>query len=67
MLNAFLLETGKLFANVQGRNEGDTIPRAPNHCGRLRKVPIMSQVFSSIDIYRVHMLPKDLRFEHGVA
>jgi len=28
-LNAFLSETGKVFANVQGRNEGGTIPRAP--------------------------------------
>jgi len=25
-------ETGKLFANVPECNEGDTIPRAPNHC-----------------------------------
>jgi len=32
----------------QGRNEGGTIPRASNHCGGRRKVPIMSQVISSI-------------------
>jgi len=34
-LNAFLSETGKLFANVQACNEGSTILRAPNHCGRM--------------------------------
>jgi len=32
-LNAFMSETGKLFANVPERNEGDTIPQAANHCG----------------------------------
>jgi len=41
---------------LQGRNEGErgAIPRAtsrhgaPNHCGRRRKIPTMSQVLSSL-------------------
>jgi len=28
--------------------QGGAIPRAPNHCGRRRKVPTMSQVLSSM-------------------
>ena len=62
MLNEFLSETGKLFANVPGRNEVGTIPGAPDHyrgaeslwvapddCGGGRKVPTMSQILSSIE------------------
>jgi len=36
-----------------------------NHCMGRRKGPTMSQVLSSI--YTVHLLPKDLMFEHGGA
>jgi len=48
--------TGKLFANVQGRNEvgerGAQFPGrritmgAPNQCGGRRKIPTMSQAIS---------------------
>jgi len=37
-----LTETGKLFANVQERNEGGQIPPAPNHydgAAWLRRAP----------------------------
>jgi len=56
----------------QGRNEGeqgDTIPRAPNHYGGAellrgrRKARTMSQVLSST----AYLFPKDCRFKHGDA
>jgi len=39
-LNALLSETGKLFANVQGRTEGAgvTIPWSPNHYRQARNL-----------------------------
>jgi len=60
-----------MIPNNQGRNEwarGHNFPHritigAPNHCGGRRKVPRMSQVLSST----AHLLPKDLKFEHGGA
>jgi len=54
---------------VQRRNKGGAIPQAPNHYGGAeslwvrRKVPTMSQLLCST----AHLLPKDLRFEHGGA
>jgi len=65
-----LSETGKLFASVQGRNEGVTIFRAPNHYGGARWLPRTQKTPDSVtNIFfsRVHLLSKDLRFEHGGA
>jgi len=56
----------------QGRNEkgkGGTIPRAPNHHGgaeSLREAPKRPNNVTSAFFSTVHLLPKDLRFEHGV-
>jgi len=72
-LNAFLSETDKLFANVQGRNEGGeggTILRAPNHYGAaewLRWAPKSPDNVTSTFFNGVHLLTKDLRFEYGGA
>jgi len=51
----------------QGPNKGGkggTIPRVSNHCGRAPKSlnNVTSTFFNTI-----HMLPKELRFEHGSA
>jgi len=62
--------TDPVMCCKQRRNnggQGGAIPRrwitmgALNHCGKRQKVPTMSQVLSST----AHLLPKDLRFEHG--
>jgi len=45
------------------RGKESAIHRAPNHCGGRRKVPTMLQVLSST----AHLLPEDLRVEHGGA
>ena len=58
------------FIRSQGRNEGGMIPWAPNHYGERRmtagalKSPnnVTSALFNA-----VHLLPKDLKFEHGGA
>jgi len=66
----FLSETGKLFANVQVPNEGGTIPRAPNLYGgaeSLRRSSKSPDIVTNTSFNRVHLLPKDLRFEHGGA
>jgi len=64
-LNAFMSETGKVFANVQERNEGGKGAQftwrritmgAPNGCGGRRKLPRMSKYF---------LQSNDLRFENG--
>ena len=53
-----------LLPGTQGRNEGGkggTIPRAPNHCGSPKSHNNVTSTFFKT----VHLLPKDLRFEHG--
>ena len=42
------------------RGQGGTILRAPNHCGRPKNTNNDISTFFKI----VHLLPKDLRFEH---
>jgi len=55
----------------QGRNEGGnggTISRAPNHYGgadSLREAPKSLNNVASTFFKTVHLLPKDLKFEHG--
>jgi len=47
-----------------------TIPRAPNHCEdaeSLRKAPKSPNIVTSTLFNTVHLLPKDLRYEHGGA
>jgi len=57
----------------QGRNEGGkggTIPRAPNHCVGaewLRGAPKGPNSVASTFFNTVHLLPKDLSFEHEGA
>ena len=67
-LNAFLSETGKLFANIQGCNEGGRIPRAPKHywgveslrrgSGWLRRAPKSTDNVTSTFLNRVHCFRK---------
>jgi len=45
---------------TQERNEGGTIPRARNHCGVAEKPNNVTCTF----FCTVHLLPKNLRFEH---
>ena len=48
-------------------NKGSTILRAPNHCGRaewLRGAPKSPNIVTIFFFNAVHLLPKDLRFEH---
>jgi len=58
---------------IQGRNEGGTIPRAPNHYGGveslwgLRGAPKSPNNVTNTFFDTVHLLPKELRFEHGGA
>jgi len=58
---------------MEGRNEGDKrgiITRAPNHCGGAEWLREVQESRSSVKYflkYTVHLLPKDLRFEHGGA
>jgi len=58
---------------MQGRNEGSkggTIPRAPNRywgAKSLRGAPKSLSNVTSTFINTVHLLPKDLRLEHGGA
>jgi len=50
--------------------KGGTIPQAPNHCGSaewLPGAPKNSSIVTSTFFNAVHLLPKDLRFEHGGA
>jgi len=55
-----------VIAHHQGHNDGGQggiIPLAPNHCGG----PKSHNNFISTSFNAVHLLPKDLRFEHGGA
>jgi len=70
-LNAFLSETGKLFANVQGRNDGgqgeefsgaESLRRG---AGWLRRAPQSTDNVISTFFNTVHLLPNNLNFEHG--
>jgi len=45
------------------RWKGGTMPRAPKHCGEPKSHNNVTSSFFKI----VHLLPKDLRFEHGGA
>jgi len=48
---------------MQGRNEGGTIPRAPNDYGGAEIPNNITSTFFSAE----HLFPRDLRFEHGGA
>jgi len=68
-----------LCFNQQGRNEGGrvgAIPRAPNHSGALKYcdgrriiagAPKSPNNVTSTFFNTVHLLPNDIRFEHGGA
>ena len=55
----FLLHTTRYVT----RGQGGTIPRGPNHCGGTKSHNNVASTFFNT----VHLLPKDLRFEHGGA
>jgi len=59
---------GHTFIAKQGRNEGekgDTIPQATNHYWGTEKSQQSHKYFLFVNI--VHLLSKNLRFEHGGA
>ena len=58
------------FCDVQERNKGGKIPQEPNHYGGdewLRGAPKSPNNVTSTFFNTVHLLPKDLRYEHGGA
>ena len=68
MSQANLKNAHKLVAGAQRGEQGGAIPQAPNHYGgakRLRGAQKSSNNVTSTFFNIVHLLPKDLSFEHG--